>query len=495
VGCHRLVCAFGLSFLLLLAPMTAVTAADGRPKQAGELGFQFGVVLPDQEMTGKPATLSNIAPTFGLRGDYEFSPHWGWFVDTTFSVLESVLDDDITTYAVRTGAEFFTSPHWTDYQTFFAFGGGWQGVDRQNATDFTRWFGSVSGGQRFTIGPNQLIRWELRVDQTVTDDGLDGVSLTSGMLLLGYTWGMPNRARDSDGDGVPDRKDDCPDTPRAAVVDRYGCALDTDRDTVPDGIDRCPGTPLGWAVDSTGCPLDSDDDGVSDGQDDCPGTPPGTTVDVRGCPLDTDGDGVHDGIDQCPGTPRGAIVDEVGCPLDGDEDGVPDGIDECPDTPPFAHVDERGCPLDSDEDGVYDGIDRCPQTPLGTAVDEFGCPLALPLFEARTQLVLDGVFFELNSTQLTLNSAEILDGVAASMLAWPEARVEVGGFTDTSGNAAYNMDLSRRRAESVRSYLIGQGVPPEQVTAHGYGEALPIADNSTREGRVRNRRVELKRLD
>jgi outer membrane protein OmpA-like peptidoglycan-associated protein len=481
----------------LLAFLTSSTAwsEGGRPRRGGELGFDFGVMLPDRDLTGKAETLSNVEPTFGIRGNYAFAPRWAWFVDANVAVFESSLETDITDYRVRTGAELFTSPHWTDYQTFFTFGGGWQAVDRDGASDFDRVFASLSGGQRFTIGPNQLIRWELRVDHTVTDDGLQGADLTTGLLLLGYTWGMPNRAQDTDRDGVADRKDDCPGTPAGAVVDRDGCAIDSDGDGVADGIDRCPDTPAGWPVDSVGCPLDADDDGVPDGRDDCPGTAPGTTVDERGCPLDSDGDGVHDGIDACPDTPAGARVDQRGCPLDGDDDGVFDGIDACPDTPAFVHVDERGCPIDSDGDGVFDGIDRCPQTERGIRVDEYGCPVVRPLFETRSQLVLEGVGFGLDSDRLTPESRERLDEVAASLLAWPEVRVEVGGYTDTSGSDSYNLELSKRRAEAVRAYLIFQGVPAEQLVARGYGEAEPIADNGTRSGRARNRRVELKRLE
>ncbi len=88
---------------------------------------------------------------------------------------------------------------------------------------------------------------------------------------------------------------------------------DTDGDGVQDKIDRCPNTPAGAIVDATGCPLDSDADGVYDGIDQCPNTPAGAVVDARGCPQDADGDGVYDGIDRCPNTPQGVEVDQYGC--------------------------------------------------------------------------------------------------------------------------------------------------------------------------------------
>jgi OOP family OmpA-OmpF porin len=126
-------------------------------------------------------------------------------------------------------------------------------------------------------------------------------------------------------------------------------------------------------------PMDSDGDGVTDDLDQCPDTPKGAPVDAKGCPLDSDGDGVFDYLDQCPDTPKGASVDAKGCPLDSDGDGVFDYLDQCPDTPNGAPVDAKGCPLDSDGDGVFDYLDQCPGTPKGTMVDDKGCELKLTL--------------------------------------------------------------------------------------------------------------------
>lgn len=91
--------------------------------------------------------------------------------------------------------------------------------------------------------------------------------------------------------------------------------LDSDGDGVPDSRDRCPDTPRGCVVDANGCPIDSDHDGVCDGVDACPNTLAGCVVDAKGCPLDSDHDGVCDGLDQCPNTVAGATVDRVGCVL------------------------------------------------------------------------------------------------------------------------------------------------------------------------------------
>jgi outer membrane protein OmpA-like peptidoglycan-associated protein len=109
-------------------------------------------------------------------------------------------------------------------------------------------------------------------------------------------------------------------------------------------------------------------------------------------------------------------------------------------------------------------------------------------------VILRGVNFEFDKAVLLTESMGILDRVAASLLAHPEVKVEVAGHTDSDGSDAYNLKLSDRRAKAVRDYLIKKGVPASQLTANGYGESRPIADNKTVAGRAENRRVELKRM-
>lgn len=264
---------------------------------------------------------------------------------------------------------------------------------------------------------------------------------------------------------------------------------DADGDGVNDNEDACSNTPAGVQVDARGCRIDRDGDGVFIENDECPNTPRGVSVDASGCRVDSDGDSVFDEEDRCRNTPAGVAVDASGCPLDGDNDGVADYEDDCPNTPAGAPVNASGCQLDRDGDGVYDRMDRCPNTPAGTQVDDRGCEI---LFEdEETPLVLEGVTFATNSAELTGNSATILDRVAQSLAANPEVRVRVVGHTDNTGSTAYNVQLSQRRAESVRDYLVGQGVAAGQLEAVGVGPQSPIASNDTEEGRARNRRVEL----
>jgi OOP family OmpA-OmpF porin len=232
-------------------------------------------------------------------------------------------------------------------------------------------------------------------------------------------------------------------------------------------------------------PMDSDGDGVYDDVDQCPGTPKGATVDNVGCPKDSDGDGVYDGIDQCPNTPKGATVDNVGCPKDSDGDGVYDGIDQCPNTPNGAIVDNVGCPKDSDGDGVYDGIDQCPDTPAGLKVDATGCPLPIK----ETVSIDLSVQFDFDSAVVKPGYDEHINRVAKFLKSYPEVKAVIEGHTCNIGTEEYNMKLSQRRAKSVMQKLIDKGVDASRMQSVGFGESRPIADNSTKSGRERNRRV------
>src|SRR5437667_5434983 len=305
----------------------------------------------------------------------------------------------------------------------------------------------------------------------------------------------PGAFRDTDKDGVADRKDACPGTPAGAVVDARGCPSDSDRDGVYNGLDACPNTVEHAEVDARGCPKDSDGDGVSDGIDKCPGTPTGARVDSQGCPTDADRDGVPDGPDQCPNTPTGATVDATGCPVDSDHDGVPDGIDKCPNTPSGTEVDTAGCQRasDTDRDGVDDTKDKCPGTAAGTRVDAAGCPILFT--EAKTPVALRGVTFDSGRSALKPDSYTILDIVAASLVANPDIKIEIAGHTDNTGLSVTNLRLSQARAQAVLTYLATNGVALDRMVAKGYGPTQPVAPNTTPAGRALNRRVELRQTN
>jgi len=234
---------------------------------------------------------------------------------------------------------------------------------------------------------------------------------------------------------------------------------------------------------------DDDRDGVKNSKDRCPGTPPGVVVDPRGCELDGDQDGVGDSKDKCPQTPPNTPVNAMGCALDSDADGVPDNRDACPGTPPGVAVDARGCPLvrDDDGDGVPNPKDRCPNTPSGQPVLTNGCA-------PQQSLILKGVNFHSDSDVLTYNARNICLAVAETLRSSPDFMVALEGHTDSTNTDAHNLDLSQRRAESLRRCLISEGVEANRLIARGFGESRPIASNNTEDGKAANRRVELKVL-
>jgi outer membrane protein OmpA-like peptidoglycan-associated protein len=312
-------------------------------------------------------------------------------------------------------------------------------------------------------------------------------AFASNSVALIFSFGAP---KDTDKDGVSDKNDKCPNTPAGVAVTPDGCPVDTDKDGVADYLDKCPGTPAGVAVTPDGCPIDSDKDGVADYIDKCSNTPAGVAVTPDGCPIDSDKDGVADYLDKCPNTPIGVKVNANGCPLDSDGDGISDDIDKCPNTPQGVMVSADGCPVDTDGDGVPDYLDKCP-TVAGIAENK-GCPpvkaAAIKVFDKA----LRGIHFETAKAVIKGESFQILNDIVVIMNEDPEYNLEINGHTDAVGTAEYNQDLSQRRAYAVVKYLTDKGIDPKRMTAKGFGEAVPVADNDTPDGRALNRRVEFK---
>jgi outer membrane protein OmpA-like peptidoglycan-associated protein len=299
------------------------------------------------------------------------------------------------------------------------------------------------------------------------------------------------RPKDSDADGVPDAEDLCPYQAGTA----RGCP-DADRDGVPDAEDSCPRQ----AGTARGCP-DADHDGVPDAEDLCPGATPGAKPDPakRGCPLDSDADGVPDAEDLCPDAKTGDKADpaQKGCPADADKDGVPDAEDLCPGATPGAHPDpaRAGCPLpDADQDGVPDAEDACPKDAGQVNANDpkaNGCP--------RLTVTRGGVFqlhsvhFETNKWELLPESFPILDEVARFLQEHTELHeVVIEGHADDRGTAAWNLRLSKHRAQSVVEYLVKKGVKRSRLSYVGYGDTRPLNPARTDEARAENRRVEVR---
>lgn len=150
---------------------------------------------------------------------------------------------------------------------------------------------------------------------------------------------------------------------------------------------------------------------------------------------------------------------------------------------------------DADGDGVSDKFDKCPGTPAGTPVDGSGCPIKFPE-PVVNNVTSNGYYapiqFEFDSSVLKTSSYSTLDKLAKE-LRDNNSAVQLDGYASAEGSDAYNMTLSKDRANSVKQYLVNAGVSSSSITANGYGEKNPVASNATEEGRVQNRRVEIKK--
>lgn len=236
-------------------------------------------------------------------------------------------------------------------------------------------------------------------------------------------------------------------------------------------------------------PSDRDYDGLYDHEDECADQ---GALTVNGCPADSDGDGVLDPVDECP-----AVVgaEPTGCPnLDEDGDGVPIPVDQCPEQ--MAST-KDGCPdQDLDGDGILGADDKCPKQPetRNGFEDDDGCPDEMPDAIKQFTGVIQGINFRQGTAEIEKTSFVVLDSAVEILAQYPSIRIEVSGHTSSEGTAERNDELSLERAEAVRSYFISKSIDGDRVIARGAGSSEPVADNETKEGREKNRRIEFRIL-
>ncbi len=305
-----------------------------------------------------------------------------------------------------------------------------------------------------------------------------GVGTPAVRFFGGIAWAP---SADSDGDGILDSDDACPDDPEDFddFEDADGCPeLDNDADGIPDTDDACPN--------------DAEDmDGFEDGD---------------GCPeLDNDKDGIPDSRDTCPNDAEDmdGFEDEDGCPeLDNDKDGIADTDDSCPNNPEDkdGFEDEDGCPdPDNDEDGIADVDDLCPDQPenFNDHKDDDGCPDdVIAVVTGQKIVILQKILFVFGKDRILRRSYPVLDAVEQTLRDNPGiTKIRIEGHTDDKGSDSSNQKLSENRAAAIMRHLVKAGIGPERLVAVGYGEARPIDTNKTEEGRERNRRVEFTILD
>lgn len=275
--------------------------------------------------------------------------------------------------------------------------------------------------------------------------------------------------KDTDGDGVRDKDDLCPDT--FGKYELAGCP-DKDNDGIADKDDACPD--VAGKPEFKGCP-DTDGDGIIDSEDACPDA--AGKAELNGCP-DKDNDGVADKDDKCPDI--AGIKELAGCP-DRDGDGIADNDDACPDIKGLAQY--NGCP-DTDGDGIADNLDKCPDV-FGVAAN-YGCP------EVKQIEYYKVVYFNFDKSVLATKFIKDLDEVVAIMQENPDTKLSIEGYADSQGPAAYNKMLSGKRADFVINYLAKKGISKERLTKSFFGEEKPAASNKTKDGRAKNRRVEIR---
>jgi OmpA-OmpF porin, OOP family len=446
-----------LTAMLFLSMLLAGNALAGNRAGATNLSFNFGLY----QYEGDQGFEDDINTTFGVGLGYNLTDNLG--IEGMINLVEDsdlkASGTEVEGVLYRLEALYHFAPS-NRIVPYIAVGAGNMVFNPETGHTQDTFGASYGLGIKYFLNEDVALRLDAR-HFIAFDQGLDEGNHTDNNLI--YTAGLnfqlggkkPAPApRDTDGDGVTDDLDKCPDTPKGVQVDTEGCPLDSDGDGVPDYLDKCPDTPKGMAVNSMGCELDSDGDGVTDSNDKCPDTPKGVAVDEQGCPFlgDTDGDGVTDDLDKCPDTAQGAPVDI------------------------------QGCPLDSDGDGVYDYLDKCPGTPKGVIVDEKGCPVSFHLL----------IEFDYDKADVRPAYHNNLKDAANFIRENPAPQILVAGHTDSRGTDSYNQNLSQRRAENVRKYLIDTfGISAGKLEARGYGETRPVATNDTAAGRQKNRRVEV----
>jgi outer membrane protein OmpA-like peptidoglycan-associated protein len=185
-------------------------------------------------------------------------------------------------------------------------------------------------------------------------------------------------------------------------------------------------------------------------------------------------------------------------PGDRDGDRVPDNDDFCPDQ--FGEA-PRGCPTvcldDNDADGLANPEDKCPNDPetRNGFEDADGCPDEVPPELEELAGIMEGINFDTDKDTIKSDSRPRLDNAVTVMKKYPDIRIRIVGHTDTQGSYRHNIDLSKRRAKSVKQYMVDNGIDDSRIETQGVGPDQPVDTNDTTEGRARNRRIEFLIID
>ena len=271
-------------FLLAGLSFSVAAAEDGSGPQKGQ-AFISGLLAWEDTPEELDLTSNEVGPGLGLG--YMFSEQWA--AEFMFFRVKPNYDVAGVTGSDKANIKWLNALYFpqvsTAWQPYLTLGIGASDYSYDGVRgDKTGKEFNVGAGLFYNLGEQFMFRADARMVHTrsINDNRpFLSVGLTA---LLGS--GKPKIVPDADGDGVPDKTDQCPDTPLGRTVDANGCEYDGDNDGVKDGDDACPNTPAGVAVDSRGCALDSDGDGVPDYRDDCPDSEAGAKVDDKGCYIE-----------------------------------------------------------------------------------------------------------------------------------------------------------------------------------------------------------------
>ncbi len=412
-------------------------------RNMAEAGLYGGVLIPSRRLelfepdTSLPLQgfkeFNAAAPSFGLRLGYYPSRFFGAEGEAGVSPTRTSDDLAATMWGMR--VNLVGQLGLWSVTPFVLVGGGMLNVASDRAAvgsdiDAALHFG---GGVKFYLSRYTALRIDIR-DYVTAARGVDNGVVHSAQALLGFsvTLGRKNAPpppEDSDGDGIFDPEDKCPTVPGVPEYD--------------------------------GCPIpDTDEDGILDPDDECVDTP--GTEEFAGCP-DTDGDGIRDLDDECPEEP--GVADYNGCPIpDTDGDGFLDPDDQCP--------------LVAESKNGYQ--------------DEDGCCDTIPQEIKRFTGVIRGIFFDSNKAKVKRKSEKVLREALRVFRDYPDFKVEIIGHTDSRGSRDHNLDLSQRRAEAVKQWLVDRDIAADRIITRGAGPDEPIETNKSRKGRAKNRRIEFK---
>jgi len=387
---------------------------------------------------------------FGVRGAYFPLSFLGGEIEGMAATGSTDQGDGVALLAGRAQV-IVQAPFWSVVPFVVGGLGYWYVSNDYSGNDSDPAF-HFGGGAKVNVASNVSLRLDVRdtvTNQRAIGDYPNNVEvLVGGNLVLGRAAPAP---KDTDRDGYVDERDQCP----------------LEAGTLPNG-----------------CPIrDTDADGIMDPDDQCvkeAGPAP------TGCPvLDADLDGIADATDQCV-SEKGVMP--TGCP-DGDLDGVLDRDDKCPVIPGVA---PDGCLPDADQDGIVGADDRCPDKPetKNGFEDADGCPDELPASVKNFMGVIAGIEFDTNKDSIRDSSQSVLERAVSVLTEYPSLRIQIVGHTDDKGAHDHNLDLSQRRAESVKAYFVARGIDPRRVESRGAGPDEPLGSNKTLAGRQKNRRIE-----